>query len=297
MNTCNDTEKQNRPICPICATLRSPVYRYEKNGFPIFSCTRCGVFFVFPQPTSDQIRKIYSENYFDRGNKYKSAVENTDNPNYRNDQIKVALLQKFTPTGTVLDIGCALGGFLQVAQEAGYNVSGIEISKSAVHHIQKNKNLDVICGELISAGLPDGKYDIVTMWDVIEHLSDPISYIKEIQRILKPGGILALTTGDIRAVWPRLAKRHWQLMTPPQHLFFFHPQVIKSLLAQNNFSLKDVRYIGKYATIDFILFKANESFGGIIDPIKTLARRLGVDKKQICINLHDIVTCIAVKER
>lgn len=253
--------------------------------------------FVHPQPSTDEICKLYSKDFFSRGNKYSQTANlQTGTPEYQNDLQKIKLVQKYKSGGRILDVGCALGGFLYLAKQDGYSISGVEISESSADHASKRLGIEVHNCDLVSANLPSEHYDIVTMWDVIEHLQSPHDTLSEINRLLRPDGMLMFSTGDAGSFFARLTGKYWHLMTPPQHLFFYNNENLKKLFQNHGFYIKEAKHLGKRAGLEFILLKARENFGPIIAPMRHLFRALRLDKNVLYINLGDIMTCIASKE-
>lgn len=284
------------PSCPVCSSEGGCKVRHKKHGYLIYRCSECKVLFVHPQPSPAEVMTQYGPDYFRRGDKYSFEEENpARNPNWQNDLIKLSILAQYKPSGRLLDIGCAMGGFLRVARERGYDVSGVEPSEHTVSHVRNKLGIEVVNSSLPEAGLSSESYDLVTMWDVLEHLGDPHPTLQEIHRILRPSGLLVLSTGDASSLWARITGRFWQLLTPPQHLFFYDDMSLRKALQLNSFAVKKILYLGKRTTLDFILFKARETFGPIASPARAILSCLGLNKAQVSVNLYDIMTCISEK--
>ncbi|PYI86494.1 MAG: hypothetical protein DME26_08960 [Verrucomicrobia bacterium] len=125
--------------------------------------------------------------------------------------------------GRLLEIGCAYGFFLTEAQR-WYEAEGVEISGFAARQAQQ-RGLAVQHGDFLKLSFPPAHYDVVCLFDCIEHLVDPHAYLQKTYHLLKPQGLVALTTGDISSLYARLAGKHWRLMSPPQHQFYFSSPV------------------------------------------------------------------------
>lgn len=286
---------KNTPACPLCLSENSAGPRFEKNGYDIFRC-QCGLMFVHPQPAGDVLRSIYRADYFRRGDKYAFVKNRRElDPNRQNDMMKLSLVGQYKKPGRILDVGCALGGFLETARDGGWDVTGTEISEYAASHVRNELKIEVINKGLREAGLPEESFDAVTMWDVVEHLDDPFSVVKEVHRILKSDGLLVLSTGDAESFWARLTGAWWPLLTPPQHLFFFSEKCLRKLMTSNRFSVKDMQYQGKRVSVNFVLFKAMETLGMKGASATAISRALGLNKLMVNVNLYDIVTCVAKK--
>jgi len=231
-----------------------------------------------------------------RGKKYSSSnADNQIEPNKDNDQQKLAVIKRHQQRGHLLDIGCALGGFLVVAKEEGYDISGLEVSSYAADCARKSTCVDIKNCSLAEAKFPSEFFDVITMWDVLEHLDSPAQAFQEVHRLLKQHGVFSFSTGDTGSFWARLTGRYWQLLTPPQHLFYFNKKSLEKFLTKYDFSVEKVTYLGKKITVNFLLFKARETFGSIVAPLQFISIVLGLNNVKIYINLHDIVTIIARK--
>lgn len=284
------------PCCPVCNLNNGIAQKFNKNGCFIYSCSDCGLLFVFPQPEEKDLLAFYSESYFRRGNKYNPKIKSLSyDPNLQNDLMKMKLLNKYKSSGRLLDVGCAMGGFLKIANEQGFEVEGVEVAETAAQYVKQNLGIKVSNCDLPNANLGAESFDIITLWDVFEHLKNPNPVLAEVHRLLRPGGLVFISTGDASSLWARLSGRYWQLLTPSQHMFFYTPKSLRKILELNKFSVRKIIHSGKRATLDFILFKAHETFGPIIGPIRYLARAIKLDRLQIYMNLGDIMTCIVEK--
>ena len=269
---------------------------FTRHGWRVCRCPECTLLFVHPLPSGEAIRGIYAEGYFRRGGKYVRAGEGPErDPAYANYQENLDQVARHKPAGALLDVGCATGGFLKAAAERGYRVAGVEISDVAVRHARERLGLEVHQGDLASAGLASGSVDVITFWDVVEHLDDPLAVLAEAFRVLRPGGVLLMTTGDAGSRWAKLAGRFWHLMTPPQHLFFFNQTSLSRALEMSGFTVREFLHRGKVATVEFIALKLRETFGPLFAPVEFLAQITGLGRLRLAVNLYDIMTCVAEK--
>jgi len=263
-----------------------------KNGYAIHACSGCGVRAVWPTPGADELAAVYSAAYFQRGDKYSAAARQAA---MRNDAIKLDWIRAQRSGGSLLDVGCATGSFLAAAREAGFTISGVEPAASAAATASERLGIPVHAGDLASAAFPPAEFAVATLWDVIEHVTDPSAVIAETARVLAPGGVLVVSTGDIASPWARLTGARWPLLTPPQHLFYFTKASLCALLERHGFSVVSVRHPGKWVTLGFALFKAVESWGRWARPLAALIRRCGLDGWRLYLNFGDIMTVVAVK--
>ena len=284
-------------ICPVCDS-KNCQGKYEKWGYKIFRCFSCTHVFVDAKITEKRVGKLYKKTYFKRGGKYhkKQSGENmsldTQTPNYKN---RIKLLQRFKDKGKLLDVGCAEGFFLKTAEKI-YDVEGIEISKYASVYAKKNLKLNVK-----EATLQDFKtntrYDIITLWDVIEHLPNPIQQLRIINGLIKKEGVLVLSTGDISSLSAKISGRKWHLMTPPQHLQFFSKKSLINAIERSGFSVEKILYRGEWVSFGYALFKLRETTEStVVRLLYKFVKKTGIDKLRMYINLLDVITLIAKKQ-
>ncbi|MAF50483.1 MAG: hypothetical protein CMH64_00155 [Nanoarchaeota archaeon] len=196
----------------------------------IVKCAKCGLMYVNPQ--EDDIEGLYGETEDELYELSKDGRKAT----FERDIKEIELTKK---RGKLLDIGCSTGIFLEIAKEREWDVYGVELSKWGYEKAKKrisnvyNKTLDKIKFE-------DNSFDVVTMWDLIEHLTDPNKELKEINRILKNDGNLILTTPNINGFFSRLTKKNWWAMVR-MHLFYFSPKTITKLLEKNGFNVIKIK--------------------------------------------------------
>src|SRR5215208_1072400 len=138
------------------------------------------------------------------------------------------------PAGrTLLDIGAHIGVFVEVARRAGWQATGIEPSHWSVE-MARQSGTELIEGTLASSNLPDDHFDVVTLWDVIEHLSDPKTELGHVFRVLKPGGWVVIHTMNIESPFARLMGKKWPWFME-MHLYYFSERTLRCLLEKTGF--------------------------------------------------------------
>jgi hypothetical protein len=137
---------------------------------------------------------------------------------------------------------------------------------------------------------------VVTLWDVIEHLPDPKTHIKNIAYLLKPGGIIALTTGDIESLASRICGAKWHLMTLPEHLFFFSKKGIRLLLESFGLELIHLSYPMDYYTVDYLFERGTKSLRIGLNYRKHPKLRTFLSRYIVPFSLVDIMFVVARKK-
>ncbi|OGR67267.1 MAG: hypothetical protein A2081_01340 [Elusimicrobia bacterium GWC2_61_19] len=247
--------------CAVCGSGES-AEKYLVNGFRIVRCRDCGLLYVNPRLEPGEIASIYVSDAY-----YRSPDPMTCGyGDYLADEknIKATFRRKMAgfereaggQKGRLLDVGCASGFFIETARESGWDASGVELSPLASAAARDRAGLNVFTGALADAALPDGHFDAVTMWDVLEHFPDPRADLRQAFRILKPGGLLVIQTPNAASAIARLTGGRWACMQrPAEHLYFFSPATLGRLLRAAGF--EPGRYTsaasGKVCDLGFIL--------------------------------------------
>jgi len=278
--------------CILCRSIEY-ILKFSKNGFQIVVCKNCGLVKTII-PENLDLGLIYDESYFQgcQSDGYADYIGSEKVIKKEFNKILQKLLEfvKPGPDNHLLEIGCAYGFFLDLAKEY-FICSGIEISIVAAENARKICN-NVICGTPDKETLKKiGKFNIVVMLDVIEHLPDPSETLKNIANYLPKGGIVLLTTGNIGSIYSWIAGEHWRLMTPPQHVTFFSRMSIRMLFEKHGFKIIELRAPIKAVPIGLALYQLTRksNFKLPTSLIKYLS------KVFIPINLFDTMRVIAIK--
>ena len=210
--------------CVVCGQ-KNPEPLFRKDGYQMVRCTGCGLVYVGEDPSQIDFNALYGQAYYTGGSDSVFAdYLGEEAARRRHARRKLALLRHLPPRvarhGRLLDIGCAAGFFLAEAR-AHYEVQGVELSAWSSAYARDRLGLPVFTGTLAQASLPADRFDVVTLWDVIEHVPDPVPLLAEAARVLRPGGRLVLSTGDLGSAYAQAQGAGWHLMTPPWHLTMF----------------------------------------------------------------------------
>lgn len=153
---------------------------------------------------------------------------------YRTDIAEIEQI-KGAP-GAILDVGCAYGWFLEAARERGWRTSGVEVEDATASEARA-AGLDVFTGTLEAAAFPRASFDAVGLWDVLEHVPDTDAFLAECRAVLKPGGILAIQSPNVRSVMASVAKEQWSWLLLPQHIYHFTPASMRATLERRGFEV------------------------------------------------------------
>ncbi len=277
--------KTDKVICPNCGG-ESRVWG-TKNSYTLYSCMNCKLVFVspLPDPTS-----VYNQDYFSGATKGFGYVDyDADKePMVPTFNKYIDLLATYgKKEGSLFDIGAATGFFLKIAQRRGYRVSGVEMSDHAAGQGRRD-GIDLKSGDLMSLTLPNEAFDVVTMLDVLEHMTEPFKELLESKRILKPHGLLVVNAPNGQSFLARILKTKWHLVLPPEHLFYFSPKNLSGYMESRGFKTIYSGTIGKRFTFQYIfkmLYKWQKL--SLWNHLSDFCSKGFLSKLYIPINLHD----------
>lgn len=200
--------------------------------FRLCRCCHCGFHWTTPQPGPKLLSKLYqdtSEAYFDplaeispaRTRLYRTAAD--------------AFRQRQLSGGRLLDLGCGTGEALRSFGGA-FELFGVEPSRFAAECARQSTGARIHVGDLASAAYPSGFFDAVTAFDVLEHLPEPMETLREVRRVMRPGGVLVVETGDIDSLNARLAAAHWYYLLLPGHISFFSRRTLARALRASGYA-------------------------------------------------------------
>jgi len=188
-------------ICNLCGGIEFTTLEEDEPPFRVLKCRTCSLVFVHPVPDDQVLSSHYDEDYYDdwiHAQKDRRLTMWTK---------RLERLNAYGVKGHLLDVGCGDGAFLSLAQEQGWEVMGTEISPYAARYAGIRLGVNIFCGELTGAGFPDQSFDAVTLWHVWEHVTNPMVYLLEVRRILKPSGLMILAVPNVHDWFMQVAYR------------------------------------------------------------------------------------------
>jgi SAM-dependent methyltransferase len=158
-----------------------------------------------------------------------------------------------------LDIGCAGGAFLRAARDLELSAIGVEPSKWLSEHARSKHGLDVRTGTLSDHSFPEEYFDLITLWDVIEHLPDAGAELKQIHRLIKPDGLLVVNYPDFGSFIAQMLGKKWPFLLSV-HLVYYTPQTIRKQLLKSGFEISDIRMHWQTLELGYILKRMTAYF-------------------------------------
>jgi SAM-dependent methyltransferase len=293
------SHRGTRASCGLCrATFAAPdAELFVKDGYSILRCPRCGLVFRAALPTRPELDEIYGPTYFGGGDAalregYLDYVGDAD-IHRTNARARLRRLAALVEPGSLLDVGCAAGFFVDEATRAGWQARGVDVSRPMVEWGRATLAGDLRLGTL--ADVPhDREETCITMWDYLEHAIDPRADVEGAFARLRPGGVLALSTGDAASALARVSLRRWHLMTPRHHNFFFTRRTIRLLLESAGFELVDLAHPAARYPLRYLAHKARLTLD--VRLVAAAARGLArspAGARAVPLNLWDVMTAVA----
>jgi SAM-dependent methyltransferase len=243
----------------------------------IVRCVRCGLIYVSPRPSQDGGAGIYRRL---RDERYASLREERVE-HFEHD---LAELEQFSPPGPVLDVGCGSGYFLEAARRRGWDPArGVELNDWMVE-LGCEAGLEISAGQLRDQGYPEGAFQLVSFWDVIEHMNDPMAELAEAHRVMRPGGLLVLLVPDAESFWARLLGERWWAVIR-MHLYYFTRETVTRMLEQSGFRVERVGTYPKKAKLAYLnnLFRdqplVHRTVGSLLDASGLGRMEIAVDPR------------------
>lgn len=275
-------------FCLICrGTDIEPIYK------GLLRCRQCDYRFVDLRLTDEDLVKLYDRNNFHEGNFFDYAGDQKYfKKNFRS---RLEVLRRFLDKERhqrLLEIGSAYGLFLDVARTEFRELLGIDLTDEGVQHTREQLKLAAIQGEFLQHDFGDSRFDVVCMWDTIEHLRRPDLYVEKIASITEPGALLAITTGDVQSIVARWRGPKWRMIIPPIHLHFFSKNTLTSLLNNHGFDVIYNRYCGYHRgarNVAYIILTQHRNQRSLFNALL----RTGILNWGFYLNVYDIMYVIA----
>ncbi len=292
--------KLYRSTCLLCrGTDHVFVLTSPRLDGPMLRCANCQFHFVSAGGTEDHRGPVSAEmerlaNRAAELHLVEKSVEEAERP-WREFMARERLedLQRFIDRGKLLEIGCSTGEFLLAARERFEACSGIEADVNAVQRA-RSRGLDCHAGAIADASLPAESFDVAVLYHVIEHFRDPRRELRELYRLVRPGGHLIIETPDVETIWFRILGARWRQIIP-DHLFFFSRTTLDRMLAEEGFEVTEVRHVGKSMSLRLFLSRIGRYSKSIARLASLMVRIARLEESTLRLNLHDVIRVHAVK--
>jgi 2-polyprenyl-3-methyl-5-hydroxy-6-metoxy-1,4-benzoquinol methylase len=245
------------PICPIChgtdtrlrvVDARDRLFETTTRTFSLMSCARCQCLFIDPLPTRQELADFYPQHYWWKGSsKRLSAIED-----YYRRIVLHGHLSRIRDAATsltvgerplrLLDVGCGSGTLLEILQRRGFDVFGFEPSAEAAR-LAMESGLTVVSGEgLESASFAANSFHIITLFHVLEHVTEPRRVLAEVRRVMDTNGRILVQVPNIESWQSRLCGTRWCGLDVPRHVINYSIRAIRTLLSDSGFRIRRVRH-------------------------------------------------------
>ena len=218
-------------VCCLCGVPGEVVHR--RPPFAVVRCPICALVFVSPRLTAPALQRLYDEPAYFEGGVYGDRTRWS--PAMVLQRVwshgRLADLARLRPPpASLLEIGSGYGLFLAAARDAGYQVRGVELSHTGVQVARSELGLDVVEGQLADA--PTDPADVVCFWDTLEHVPDPLQFLRQVRARLAPDGVIALSVPSVSSLPARALGSRWWTLKPEQHIWHFTPRTLALVAAR-----------------------------------------------------------------
>lgn len=224
------------PECPLCGSgeildfLRAPDrFHLRRDEYHLLRCSSCSCVWLASPPKPEEMSFHYSEDYHKaivRGGETFASIR------WRGHR---ELISRHKQGGAILDIGCSSGGFLSTMAGGRWELYGIEMEASTAEKAKQRTGAEVFVGDVLDAPFPAESFDVITCFDVLEHVYAPRQFLAKVLEWLKPGGILYVRLPNIDSWEAKLLGTYWYGLEMPRHLYHFSPQSLRRLITTVGF--------------------------------------------------------------
>ena len=247
-----DLTKKETINCPLCS---ADLFRkkYEIKSWNIVKCTKCGLVYVNPRLQKNELINIYTENYFDNdavGYLHYKDISELRTKNFQKWVADATSYFQAPVSCRALDIGCAAGYCLDVFKAMGWDACGVEVNKAYASQL-KQDGYKVYNAPLLEINFNE-RYDIITLFDVVEHLTDLREHFSKLGSILSDNGIIVIITPDFNSLQRRIFGKKWFQFKPVEHINYFNLHTLKNLVESSGLKIIRHKKGGQYSNMAFL---------------------------------------------
>ncbi len=228
------SDKTFKAVCPSCGSSDCKP-SLSKDGHSLFKCFLCSLGFVYPMPDLKALKKLYDEHSYHEEDRYDSL--NITSVVRKIWQVRLQITEDIGFKGAILDVGCATGIFLNEAKQRGWEIQGLEVSDTAAAQAKRLLGDSAVRVEDLTQFKPEKPFDVLSMWALIEHVTEPNKYLQSANACVKLGGLIMISTPSTDALAAKWRGKAWRYYIPPYHLTYFNKKSLKVLLEKNGFEV------------------------------------------------------------
>lgn len=283
------------PRCRLCGAPTRRRYRFDP--YTLLVCETCGLGQLDPLPAAGELERLYSSAAY---------FENRDGAGYADYaehaaefamtfRAKMRRLLRYGAVDDLLEIGCGPGYFLEAAKQAGVKRAlGVDRNRWAIEQA-RHAGHSAYVGS-IDVVPPDDRFDAVAMLDLLEHIPEPVPFLAEVRRRLRPGGRLLIMTPNIESLLARFSGRRWVSFKIPEHLHYFTHASLARLLEKNGFDVVYSRATGQYVSVEFFLDRLGRIAPRLTRLLGPPARRLHLLQRVVYVSNGSIDVVARARE-
>jgi 2-polyprenyl-3-methyl-5-hydroxy-6-metoxy-1,4-benzoquinol methylase len=245
---------------------------FRVDGSLMVRCDRCGLVREALRPAATD--SVYDAEYYSTESAkggYANYVLDAEINRITFTERLHAIERRLGRKGRLLDVGCALGDFIEVARELGWDAEGIEISAYAAAQARA-RGLRVPTGTLEDVVLPERAYDVVTLYDVIEHLTDPVRTLQRVRGLLRPDGVVHVVTPNVGGLQARLLGPRWYHYKPGEHIYLFSPTTAREAIERAGLGWIGWSRSGSYVTLTYVFSRLRYYAPGVFGALEAIGR-------------------------
>ncbi|MBN1974461.1 MAG: class I SAM-dependent methyltransferase [Sedimentisphaerales bacterium] len=204
---------------------------HGKSGlFEYVICNRCGLIYMNPQINADKLSDYYPNDYAPHHSK-KGKSSQSNKKMRKKNLLPENILSSLNEKTKILDVGCGNGKFLdEVKKMTNAQVYGLDFSQTAIETAKSMYGLDIVPGVITKAPFERSTFDLITAWQYLEHVPNPLEVLEKFQQLLKPNGICILSIPNYNSMTAKIFKEKWYCLDCPRHLYIYTPETISKLM-------------------------------------------------------------------
>ncbi len=234
--------------CPLCGSTDAAPrcgapdrFHGRKQPFRLARCRACSGVWLPDPPRPEEMFLHYDEEY------HRAITQAGESDLFERWRRPRELISRHCRSGSLLDIGCSSGAFLSTLRGGDWKLHGIEMEPETAAKARLRTGAQVFVGDVMGAPFAEGAFDVITCFDLLEHVYDPRLFLARVHRWLKPGGILCAVMPNIESWEARLFGSYWYGLELPRHLFHFSPRSLRRLLTSLEFTERHLETNTSYA--------------------------------------------------